>query len=146
MLERIGLRLRVWVSQWALDSRLAGGEDPASDPALILRAAQLRSARHRRQLAASVERLARESEFPQNPALSSAVPIHREQVAVARESLVSLARLLRDSEQIGPRGIAMVQQLLTDGGSVLYRKSARGAVQLKVQRALDLVASDLGAG
>jgi hypothetical protein len=134
---RIGLRLRVWWSHWALDSRLAAGADPASDPALTMRAAQLGSIRHRRRLAASIDRLARESRAPQVPALTSAVPIVRQQVAVAQDSLLFLAHLLRDAERVHPRGIAMVQRLLTDGGSVLYEESARGVVELKVRGALD---------
>jgi hypothetical protein len=129
--------LRVLWSHWSLDARLAAGIDPASDPALILRAGQLRSARHRRRLAVSVERLAGEADAAQAPGFTSAVPVVREQVADARDSLLFLAHLLRRAERVRPVGIAMVQRLLTDGGSVLYTDTANGAVELQVQAAID---------
>jgi hypothetical protein len=131
------LRLRARWSHWSLDAKLAAGIDPASDPELMLRAAQLRSARHRRRLAAWVERLVRECDAARAPSFTAAVPIVREQVVQARGSLLFLAHLLRHAERVEPRGIAMVEQLLADGGSVLYTDSSRGAVELQVQTALD---------
>jgi hypothetical protein len=35
-----------------------------------------------------------------------------------------------------PRGVAMVERFLTDADSVVYTKTARGAVELQVQAAL----------
>jgi hypothetical protein len=131
------LRLRVIWSHWSLDTKLAAGVDPASDPALILRAAQLRSPRHRRRLAASVERLVGEANAPRLPALTVAVPVVREPILEARNSLLFLAFLLRYADRLGPRGVAMVQRLLTDAGSVLYTDTARGAVELQVQTIFD---------
>jgi hypothetical protein len=131
------LRLRVIWSHWSLDTELAAGVDPASDPALILRAAQLRSPRHRRRLAAWVERLVREANAGPPPAFTVAVPIVREQILEARDSLLFLAYLLRYADRLQPRGVAMVQQLLADGGSVLYTDTARGAVELQIRTTLD---------
>jgi hypothetical protein len=130
------LRLRVIWSHWSLDTKLADGVDPARDPALILRAAQLRSPKHRRRLAASVERLVGEANAPRLPAFTVAVPVVREQILEARDSLLFLAYLLRYADRLRPHGVAMVQQLLTDGGSVLYTDTARGAVELQVQTIL----------
>ena len=135
-LERQALRLEVRWSQWSLDTMLSAGFDPASDPAVTLRAAQLRSSRHRRRLAAAVERLVRHSDDPAG-GVSAAVPVVREQVRQARDSLLSLAEALRQPEQVRPRGVALVERLLTDAGSVIYTDSARGAVELQVQAALD---------
>jgi hypothetical protein len=135
LLERQALRLEVGWSHWSLDERLAAGFDPASDPALALRAAQLRSPRHRRRLAAWLERLVGDSEVTW-PGMSAAVPIVREQVSEARDSLLRLAKVLRDAERVRPRGVAMVERLLTDADSVVYTKTARGAVELQVQAAL----------
>lgn len=133
----LALRLRVLLSHWSLDAMLAAGVDPDGDPALVLRAAQLHSPRHRRRLASWVERLVRDT-GPDNPAsLSARVPTAREQVDEARDSLLLVARLLREEEEIRSRGIAMVQRLLTDGGSVLYTETSRGAVELQLHRALD---------
>jgi glycine/D-amino acid oxidase-like deaminating enzyme len=131
------LWLRVRWSHWSLDARLAAGIDPASDPALIMRAGELRSPRHRRRLARSIERVAGESDVTRRPAFTAAVPLVREQVADARESLLFLAHLLRRAERVRPVGIAMVRRLLTDGGSVLYVNTANGTVELQVQAAID---------
>lgn len=108
-----------------------------SDPALIVRAGQLRSPRHRRRLAAWVERLVREADRPSRPTFSVAVPLAREQVLEARESLLFLSYLLRHADRLRPRGVAMVQRLLSDGGSVLYTDTVRGAVELHVRSALE---------
>jgi hypothetical protein len=135
--EQQSLRLQVRWSQWSLDERLASGVDPGSDPALLLRARQLRSQRHRSRLATWVERLVDESDAPQTAGLTSKVPIVREKVAEARESLLAVAELLRHGEQLRPRGIAMVERLLTDGESPLYRDAVRGAVALQVRAALN---------
>jgi hypothetical protein len=130
------LRLEARWSHWSLDERLAAGFDPASDQALAVRAEQLCSARHRRRLAAWLERLARDAEVDGRRGMSSAVPIVCEQVMVARDSLLELAKLLRERERVRPRGVAIVERLLTDSGSDLYTKTARGAVEIQLQAAL----------
>jgi hypothetical protein len=139
------LRLGIWWSQSSLDARLAAGVDPASELALALRAAQLVSARHRRRRAAWVEHLVRETDAGRAPGLSAAVPIAREQVTEARASLLFLAHVIRHAERVRPRGMAMVEQLLADGNSVLYIRSARGAVELQVQAALDCLVGERNA-
>lgn len=140
------LWLRVRLSPWTLDTELAGGIDPASDPALALRAAQLCSPRHRRRLASWVERLARQSEMDARPGLSSAVPLDGERVAEARESLLRIAQVLRGPTAVSARGVAMLQRLLTDARSALYTDTANGAVELQVRAALEgLAGSSRGA-
>src|SRR5690349_1277680 len=124
-------RLRARLSHWELDALIAAGIDPASDPALALRAARLTSRGHRRRLASSIERLARESRGAQSPALSSAVPLVVEQVREARDSLFWIAAVLRGPEPVAARGVARLQRLLTDAASVLYTESSRGAVELQ---------------
>jgi hypothetical protein len=140
-LDRQALRIRVRWSHWSLDASLVLGIDPASDPALAVRAAQLRSPRHRRRLAAWVERLAREPDAPVG-GISAAVPIAHAQVAEARDSLLYLADLLRHADEVRARGIAMVERLLSDASSVIYMDSARGALELQLQAALDCLAGD----
>jgi hypothetical protein len=139
--ERHALRARARWSHWSLDASLVLGIDPASDPALAVRAAQLRSPRHRRRLAAWIERLAREPDAPVG-GISAAVPIARAQVAEARDSLLYLADLLRRADDVRARGIAMVERLLSDASSVVYTDSARGALELQVQTALDYLVGD----
>lgn len=135
------LRLRARWTHWSLDASLAAGVDPASDPVLIVRARQLRSARNRRRLAGWIERLL-EAEATHSPRLSAAVPVASRQVAEAREALLFLAHLLRHAERVQPRGIAMVEQFLTDGSSVLYVETARGALALQVRVALDCLVGE----
>jgi hypothetical protein len=136
-IRHLVLWLRVRWFHWALDGRLADGVDPGSDAALAVRATQLLSPRHRRRLAASVERVVREADAAPAPRFSVALGTARDQVAEARTSLLFLAHVLREAEPVGVRGIAIVQRLLTDGGSVLYIGGVRGAVELEVQTALD---------
>jgi hypothetical protein len=101
-----------------------------------VRAGQLRSTRHRHRLAASVEALVHAADEARTGA-TAAVPVVREQVAEARDSLSLLAGLLRGAETVEPRGVAIVQRLLTDGGSVLYSDTSRGAAELQVRAAID---------
>jgi hypothetical protein len=140
--EHQALRARVRWSHWSLDAMLAAGFEPASDPELALRAAQLRSVRHRRRLAGWVERLVRDSDPSSARGVSAALPIVRDHVTEARESLVLLAHVLRHADEVQPRGIAMVQRLLSDAESVVYTESARGALELQVQTALDYLVGE----
>jgi hypothetical protein len=140
----LGLRLWVHCFHWQLDAKLAEGFDAASERALAVRAAQLLSTRHRRRLAASVERVVREADAKPKPSFSVVIGTARDQVAEARSSLLFLAYLLRHAEQVGPRGVAIIERLMTDGGSPVYVKSFRGALALRVQTALDrLVGPDM---
>jgi hypothetical protein len=118
-----------------LDAELAAGADPESDPALARRARRLTSARYRRRLAVSVERLVDEIEADPG-ALSSAIPVRREQVAEARVTLLSIAGALRDVDAVGPRGVALTLRLITDPASPLY-SSTTEALQHKAREALN---------
>jgi hypothetical protein len=133
------LWLRVHLSPWHLDAELAAGIDPASDAALAMRAQQLCSARHRRSLADGLQRLAREAEPGRAPNPSSAEPPVRDQVGEARDSLLLMAEVLRDSDRVSPRVVAMMQLLLTDPRSPAYTETAGGGVELRVRMALEHV-------
>jgi len=155
------LRPRVWLSRATLDRMLAEGADPHDSPELARRAAQLTSARHRHSLAAAIERTLEEAEHPRR-ALSPAVPLQRSAVFTARVPLKRLAADLagdnRESlsgtrgfistrettrgsmermtaEEYAPRGVALVQRLLTDGDSPLYTPYPAGELELAVRRA-----------
>lgn len=133
----LGPRLRALWSAPSLDAMLAAGVDPASDPALALRAAQLRSLRHRRRLAGTLEQLVHASEADRRPGVSAALPIAREGISEARDSVLALAGALRRSEAVDARGVALAQLLLGDARSVLYTDASRGAVEHEVRHALD---------
>jgi hypothetical protein len=120
-----------------LDAELAAGADPNSTETLRLRATQLLRPRYRRRLARAVQHLVHELDGQRGPRLSSAIPFLRDQVAEARSTLLSLARVLSASERVHPRGVAMVWRLLSDPASPLYLRTAAGALERHAQLALD---------
>lgn len=118
----------------SLERRLAGGEDPRSDRALELRAAQLVAPRERRALAASIEHAVEEAERPSH-AFTSAVPPSRAEVGRARGELLDLANELRSPRPVQAGGIALVRRLLRDGESPLYGASDERALLGAVEEA-----------
>jgi hypothetical protein len=86
----IWLRGRVWLRRGALDQMLAAGADPNGSPELARRAAELTSFRHRRSLAAAIERAIEAAEHPPHP-LSAAVPLERREILATRARLAQLA-------------------------------------------------------
>jgi hypothetical protein len=133
----LALRLRVRLFHWELDQRLAAGADASASPELAARAAQLVSLRHRQRLADGLERIVRTADAAPHPTFSVVLGTARDQVVEARGSLLFLTHVLRNADRVAPRGAAIVDRLLTDGGSVLYVGGVRGAVALRVQSALD---------
>ena len=57
---------------------------------------------------------------------SAAVPLQRHEIQRDRGFLVALAEDLRSDDELNPRGIALVEKLLTDGISPLYTSSPEG--------------------
>ena len=114
------LGARVFLQRGALLRRLAAGEDPALSPELERRMEQLLSARHRRLLAESIERVIDAAEQPPRP-YGAAVAVRRAAIQREREALLTLARELRDTDQrVSGHGVALVERLLTYGDSPLY--------------------------
>ena len=114
------VRGRVFLKRGALARRLAAGVSPAESPELARRAQQLCSPRNRRVLARGLERVIDAAEERPQP-YSSAVPLRRAAILDAREGMLELAAELRDTNQdVNVRGIALVESMLTDGGSPLY--------------------------
>ena len=117
------VRGRVFLKRGALARRLAAGASPSDSPELARRAEQLCSARNRRALARGLERVIDAAEERPHP-YSSAVPLRRAAVLEAREGMLELAAELRDTNQgVNVRGIALVERMLTDGGSALYMQN-----------------------
>lgn len=135
---RQALRPAAFVHRFRLDAELAAGADPRSHALLELRAGQLVRSRYRRRLATSVERLVRDVDAGRGYWFSAAIPFLHDQVAEARETLLAIAATLRAAEEVRPRGVAMVAQLLMDTTtSPLYVASARGALQLEAHAAVE---------
>jgi hypothetical protein len=132
------LEVRVAATRTRLDERIAAGVRPDSRVELALRADQLVRPRYRRRLASYVEGLVAEFDADRGWWLAAPVPYLRPQVAEARSTLLSLAQVLRHAERVRPRGVAIVSRLLWDpASSPLYVRTARGALQLHAQTALD---------
>ena len=132
---RPALRLCVLVSRTRLDAQLAAGVDPGRTARLELRARQLLRPSYRQRLAAGIDQ--RLMDALRGPYWSPAIPVAREQVAAASENLLALAQILRAPERVDPRGVAMVRQLLCDGGSPLYVGTFPGALEHRTQVALN---------
>jgi hypothetical protein len=133
-LSRLLLGARVRLRRWSLDDRLAEGEDAASSAELALRAEQLVSSKVCLELADELCRTVRAAEQPPRP-LSAALPLQREPILRARERLLELADNLAFGSEVNPRGVALVERLLRDGGSPLYGPAVYDTVDSAVRHA-----------
>ena len=130
-----------------LDRQLAEGARPEANAMLAARAMFLTSAGFRRALAASLRRLLAASMSPQTrPRLMAAsrsagaarqpyVPLRRDRIAGSATGLAELAGSLAAQGPVSARGVAMVSQLLADGGGPLYRADCRDDLNAIIVRA-----------
>jgi hypothetical protein len=125
----------------SLDRQLAGGARPEANAVLAARAMVLTSARYRRALAANLRRMLAAAAAPQSlpPPVTAAraaraaagvalpphVPIRRDRIARSAPELTGLADCLTVRGPVPARGVALVSQLLADGGGPLYRAGGR---------------------
>ena len=135
-----------------LDRQLADGVRPEVSEVLAARAMVLTSVRYRRGLAASLGRMLAASMSPQaRPRLMAAsrsagavrqphVPLRREQIAGSASELDELARSLTAQSPLPAQGVAMVSQLLADGGGPLYRAGGRDDLDSIIERAAQALA------
>jgi hypothetical protein len=61
--------------------------------------------------------------------LTAAVPIQRREILRERTLVLSVASDLESDEELGPRGVALVEQLLTSGDSPFYAPAVHGALR-----------------
>ena len=128
----------------SLDRQLAGGARPEASAILAARAMVLTSARYRRALAANLRRMLAASASPQalpRPvsaarwrAVPPHVPIRRDRIARSAPELTELADCLTARRPVPARGVALVSQLLADGGGPLYRAGGRGDLDARRHR------------
>ena len=130
----MSLTPQIWLHRGALTRAIGAGADPSSSPELARRAEQLTSPACRRKLAEGLRRSLRAAEEPPRP-LSTAVPVQRREVLAARRDIERLAEELLTSDEVQPRGIVLVQRLLTQGDSPLFRPSAEGELDDAVRHA-----------
>jgi hypothetical protein len=151
---RLTLRpLRPWHRMLAralagrLDRRLADGAQPESNAVLAARAMFLTSTAYRRALATALRRLLAASvSADTRPRLAVArssvgaarqphVPLRQDRIAMSASGLAGLAGFLAGPGPVPARGVAMVSQLLADGGGPLYRKDNPDDLAALVERA-----------
>lgn len=120
----LALRVEVFCRRWSLDHRLALGERADHDPALALRAHQLTGDETRRSLARSLRRAARAARQPLW--WGSSAPLDRRAVVEAGPLVSGLAQRLTAPAPVNVRGVALISELLTDGGSPLYEPGWTG--------------------
>jgi hypothetical protein len=121
----------------SLDAALASGADPCDSQALAWRAAWLTRSRTRDRLAASIDHVLAAADR-RVPRLSSAVEPDRREVIAARPHLAELRELLRSTTPVYAQGVAMLRQLLRDGGSSVYVPAWRGMLAQELE---DIVAA-----
>jgi hypothetical protein len=151
-------RLRPWHRLLArclapgLDQRLADGARPEANAVLAARAMVLTSDGYRRALAASLRRMLAASVSPHaRPRLITAsrsagvarqpyIPLRRDRIAGSASELDGLARSLAGRSPVPAQGVAMVSQLLADGGGPLYRAGARDDLDAVIERVAQALA------
>jgi hypothetical protein len=142
-------RLRPW-HRWLarglatrLDRQLADGARPEASAILAARAMFLTSAGFRRALAANLRRILATSVSPDaRPRPSAAgvaqpphVQLRRDRIARSASELAGLAGFLAGQGPVPAQGVAMVSQLLADGGGPLYRAGSRDDLNTIIERA-----------
>jgi hypothetical protein len=126
-----------------LDRQLAEGVPPEASAILAARAVFLTSVGFRRALAASLRRILAASASPDaRPRPSAAgvagpphVQLRRDRIARSASELAGLAGFLAEQGPVPAQGVAMVSQLLTDGGGPLYRAGSRDNLDAIIERA-----------
>jgi hypothetical protein len=142
----LGLRLKVAVKRDALNAELAAGAPPALSPELTLRASQLTSERSRHELARAWRRTLREAHRPAIGRSTGSI-IRRGAVVDAEAAIESVVSRLSGGAPVAVQGMAMLERLLTDGGSSpLYNAAEPGTLRRHVRlasEALDLELTEL---
>lgn len=104
-----------------LDRDLLEGADPRRDPALERRGEHICAHRNREKVAAAIESVVAKAE--RGGGLSSAAPLHSDDVLGARTPLVDLAHRLRSGAPVDPQGVLLARRLLSDPASALNSRS-----------------------
>jgi hypothetical protein len=141
-------RLRPWHRLLArglaprLDRQLADGTRPEASAILAARAMFLTSARYRRGLAANLRRMlvaavpvAPDARLSARVARQPHVPLRRDRISRSAPGLAGLAGYLAAQGPVPARGVAMVSQLLADGGGPLYRSASPEDLNAIIERA-----------
>ena len=132
--QRLCVALIAWWRAARLDRELAAGASPDASAALARRAQRITGRRRRMCLAEGLARAIRDAHAT-TPGFSAAVRPQRQEVLAARAVLGTLERRLRAPEPVTARGVALLQALLTEGTSPLYRPDEPGALGSQLRAA-----------
>jgi len=146
-------RIRARCLAARLDRELARGARPETNADLAARAVRLTSMRSRRELARSLQRILaaalpvgsrggptaadRSARVPRYPY----VPVRPDRISRSASELAELAAHLTQPGPVPARGVAMVRQLLADGGGPLYRRACRDDLTVLVEQATHALTS-----
>jgi hypothetical protein len=116
------------------DEELLAGTPQAAFPLLAWRAAQLTSDRNRRVLARSLHATVVDLDAGLLPGAS---PLNRMAARPQAQLIQALADRLDDlSRPVSPRGVLLVEALLTDGTGPLYARSRADELRAALERCL----------
>jgi hypothetical protein len=119
-----------WIAQCRagqLDRELAAGKSAQASQVIARRADRITRRRSRGRLADGLASVRRSADDPR-PGLSAAVRPDVAGVLGARTVIEAVERRLRAPEPVRARGVAMLQLLLTENASPLYRPAGPGAL------------------
>jgi hypothetical protein len=118
----------VWLRRGALDRDIARGTDLTQTPRLARRARQLASRRCRRSIAEGLRNLIDAAEEPPRT-VTSAVPVQRREILREQGFILQIALDLESDEAVNPRGVALLERLLTHGDSPFYSPLPEGSLR-----------------
>jgi hypothetical protein len=133
--DSMALRMRVAMKRDALTRELAAGAPPELSPELGLRAAQLVTARARRQSARAWRATVKEAH---QPPLSRAYfsIIRRNAVIDAGDAIDALIARLTSGRPVAAQGMASLHRVMTDGmDSPLYAPAEPGTLRRQIMLA-----------
>jgi hypothetical protein len=122
-------------SKRSVDDRLLSGELSPENGKGKARAEQLLKPRHRKQTAKALRDLVEESTHRAPSLLSANLPIQARAVWRNAELILALADELEELPSVDPRGVILVDRLLTDGGSPAYAREDHGELAEAVEHA-----------
>lgn len=117
-----------------LDRQLAAGVSPWESELLAIRSERLTGKRYRARMAAGLARVVRDADATTR-GFTAAVRPDRREVIAARTVITTLDRRLRAAEPVSAQGVALLESLLTDGTSPLYRPTEPGALGSRLRAA-----------
>ena len=130
--RRLRARRELVAARRAADAELISASLPS--PRFAWRTNELCSDEHRRELAESLVEVARASEARYLPGTS---PLNRTAARDQLSLLLQIGAILADTNRhVTPRGVLLVERLLTDARSQLYVRPATGDLHRALSNAL----------